>query len=125
MTRLELTLSPVPDSIPQARHVVDRLAGAIPPTLLDNLRLLVSEVVTNSVRHGGTGPIELRISLTADAVRVEVEDRGPGFEPDLDVGDDARDSGWGLFLVDLLAARWGVTANRTTTVWLELDRPAA
>jgi len=121
MTVLELTLPSVPDSIPQARRVLERLPDAVPPTQLETLRLLVSEVVTNSVRHGGVGPIELRVSMTPSTVRVEVEDRGPGFEPELAVGDEERNSGWGLFLVDQLAARWGVTANRTTTVWFELD----
>ena len=124
MTVLELTLPPVPASIVQARHAVERLADAVPDDLLESLRLLVSEVVTNSVRYG-TGPIHLRISATSGVVRVEVEDRGPGFEPDLDLVDAERHSGWGLFLVDRLTARWGVTADRTTTVWFELDRRAA
>ena len=46
------TLEPVPDSIPQARQTLDRLADAVEEPLLENLRLLVSEVVTNSIRHG-------------------------------------------------------------------------
>jgi anti-sigma regulatory factor (Ser/Thr protein kinase) len=125
MTVLELTLPPVPASIAQARHTVERLADAVPDAVLERLRLLVSEVVTNSVRHGGVGPIQLRIRATSGIVRVEVEDRGPGFEPDLDLADADLHSGWGLFLVDRLTARWGVTADRTTTVWFELDRRAA
>lgn len=124
MTVLELTLPPLPASILQARHTVERLADAVPDDLLESLRLLVSEVVTNSVRYG-SGPIQLRISATSGVVRVEVEDRGPRFEPDLDLDDTERHSGWGLFLVDRLTARWGVTADRTTTVWFELDRRAA
>jgi anti-sigma regulatory factor (Ser/Thr protein kinase) len=122
MIELELTLPPVPDSIPHARHTLDRLADAIGKPLLDELRLLVSEVVTNSIRHGGLGPIELWVSVDPRIVRVEVEDRGPGFEPSLGNGDDERGSGWGLLLVDRLAARWGVVASATTTVWFELER---
>jgi anti-sigma regulatory factor (Ser/Thr protein kinase) len=123
MTNLELTLEPVPDSIPQARQTLDRLADAVEEPLLDNLRLLVSEVVTNSIRHGqGFDPIELRVSVRPLVVRVEVEDRGPGFEPRLTDDDGERNSGWGLLLVDRLAARWGVVANSTNTVWFELDR---
>ena len=84
MTNLELTLEPVPDSVPQARQTLDRLADAVEEPLLENLRLLVSEVVTNSIRHGqGFHPIELRVSVRPLVVRVEVEDRGPGFEPRL------------------------------------------
>jgi anti-sigma regulatory factor (Ser/Thr protein kinase) len=122
MIELELTLAPVPDSIPHARHTLDRLADAIGDPLLDDLRLLVSEAVTNSIRHGGVGPIELRVSVNPRTVRVEVEDRGPGFEPSLGDGDDDRGSGWGLLLVDRLAARWGVVASANTTVWFELER---
>jgi anti-sigma regulatory factor (Ser/Thr protein kinase) len=55
-------------------------------------------------------------------VRVEVEDRGPGFEPRLADDDAERNSGWGLLLLDRLAARWGVVANSTNTVWFELER---
>jgi anti-sigma regulatory factor (Ser/Thr protein kinase) len=123
VTELALTLEPVPDSIPRARHTLDRLADAVDERLLENLRLLVSEVVTNSVRHGGGfGPIVVRISVSPRVVRVEVEDGGPGFEPALGDGDAERNSGWGLLLVERLSARWGVVANSTTTVWFELDR---
>jgi anti-sigma regulatory factor (Ser/Thr protein kinase) len=122
MNELALTLAPVPDSIPRARHTLDRLADAVGESLLDDLRLLVSEVVTNSIRHGGLGPIELRVSVNPRTVRVEVEDRGPGFEPSLGDGEDDRGSGWGLLLVDRLAAGWGVVAGATTTVWFELER---
>jgi anti-sigma regulatory factor (Ser/Thr protein kinase) len=122
MNELALTLAPVPDSIPRARHTLNRLADAVGESLLDDLRLLVSEVVTNSIRHGGLGPIELRVSVNPRTVRVEVEDRGPGFEPSLGDGEDDRGSGWGLLLVDRLAAEWGVVAGATTTVWFELER---
>ncbi|RPJ13666.1 MAG: ATP-binding protein [Actinobacteria bacterium] len=101
MTNLELTLEPVPDSIPQARQTLDRLADAVEEPLLENLRLLVSEVVTNSIRHGeGFDPIELRVSVRPLVVRVEVEDRGPGFEPRL------TDDGWRAQL------RMGAVARR-------------
>ena len=122
MNQLELTLAPVPDSITQARHTLDRLADAVDGSLLDDLRLLVSEVVTNSIRHGGVGPIELRVWVNPRTVRVEVEDRGPGFEPSLGDGEEDRGSGWGLLLVERLTARWGVVASATTTVWFELER---
>ena len=92
MTNLELTLEPVPDSVPRARQTLDRLADAVEEPLLENLRLLVSEVVTNSIRHGeGFDPIELRVLVRPLVVRVEVEDRGPGFEPRLADEDGERE----------------------------------
>src|SRR6266550_4276233 len=51
---------------------------------LDDLRLLTSELVSNSVRHAGTprvAPIHVRVSVTSAAVRVSVVDSGPGFDP--------------------------------------------
>lgn len=127
MTDLALSLAPVPDSIPEARHTLDRLAAHVDQDQLESLRLLVSEVVGNSVRHGeGTGPIELRVTLGSSTIRVEVEDPGPGFalgaepEPPGRRGGD----GWGLLLVDRISSRWGVVAGATTVVWFEIDRLA-
>src|SRR5262245_66498300 len=82
MTDLALTLAPQPGSIPVARHTLDRLAARLDPEQLESLRLLVSEVVANSVRHGlGTGPIQLRVTVETSTIRVEVEDGGGGCAP--------------------------------------------
>src|SRR4051794_16489847 len=66
-----------------ARRAVERkLEPWIDRQVLDSLRLLISELVTNSVRHadiGRTGRIDLRVQLHPDCVRVEVDDPGPGF----------------------------------------------
>jgi len=125
MPDLSLLLPAEAASIPRARHVVERLSGAVEDDLLENLRLLVSEVVTNSVRHAGLSPtdrIELRITVDTRTVRVEVRDTGPGFEPPDSPKTMFQETGWGLYLVDRLADRWGVTSDVGTTVWFELDR---
>lgn len=123
-TELSLRLPPMPASIPRARHMLDALAGNLDGSLFDDLQLLVSEVVTNSIRHGsGGGGVDLRVSIDPRTVRVEVEDPGPGFRPQVRDGDAVRDTGWGLLLVDRLASRWGVVAAGCTRVWFELDRP--
>jgi len=125
MTDLALTLAPVPDSVPTARHRLDALAERLDLRQLDALRLLVSEVVSNSVRHGdGVGPIELRITIERSSVRVEVEDPGTGFRPAPETGLVDGAQGWGLLLVERMADRWGVVASDTTLVWFELDHPA-
>ena len=125
MTDLALSLSPVPDSIPRARHTLDRFAECMDADQLDSLRLLVSEVVSNSVRHGeGTGPIQLRVTLGPSTIRVEVEDPGPGFALPPDLEPRGRHDGWGLLLVDRISARWGVVAGATTLVWFEIERAA-
>jgi anti-sigma regulatory factor (Ser/Thr protein kinase) len=124
--RLHLQLRPGPEAAGEGRHALDRLEGAIDDRRLSELRLLVTELLTNSVRHGvrhERGWVTLDVEIYANSVRVVVRDSGPGFEldgaprPHLD-----RPGGWGLCLVDRLADRWGVDREDETAVWFELDR---
>jgi len=92
---------------------------------LDDMRLLTSELVSNSVRHGVSvpeHPIRVKVSVMDTAVRVSVVDSGPGFERSPDPAKPGVDGGWGLFLVERLADRWGTDGEGATTVWFELDR---
>ena len=119
-----LTLPASPAAISAARGAVVRAAldRDVPDDVLDTLRLLVSEVVTNSVRHGvPTEVVELTLTFNSE-LHVEVTDYGDGFEPEARVAaiDDA--GGWGLYLVDRLAERWGVHRNGFTRVWFALAR---
>jgi anti-sigma regulatory factor (Ser/Thr protein kinase) len=103
-----------------------RVCEAIAPEFdggdVDTLRLLVSEVVTNAVRHGGSSRIvELHASWNAE-VRVEVCDQGEGFTPAPRQGALDDPGGFGLFLVGRLADRWGVETGGGTTVWFVLRR---
>jgi two-component sensor histidine kinase len=85
--------------------------------------LLVSELVTNSVRHSKAtnGMIELLACITPGLVHVEVSDDGGGFDVPALVHHDAE-SGRGLQLVQELADRWGRPTGLRTSVWFELDR---
>ena len=65
--------------------------------------------------------IHVRVSVTSAAVRVSVVDSGPGFDPNPKAIRPDDDAGWGLFLLDRLADRWGMDKNGPTTVWFELD----
>ena len=106
---------------------LDLFSDVLDEQRLDDLRLLTSELVSNSVKHGGSPrerPIRVRVSVTEKHVRVAVMDSGPGFEQPSPVGPGV-DGGWGLFLVDRIADRWGTDVDGSTTVWFELDRPAA
>jgi anti-sigma regulatory factor (Ser/Thr protein kinase) len=111
--------------VPDARKALDVLDEQVSPQTLDDLRLLVSELVTNSVRHAGLGEaqtIELKVRLLPDTVRVEVNDQGTGFQPTPRSAQSEDQSGWGLYLVSRLSDRWGVTSDGVTRVWFELDR---
>jgi len=106
-----------------ARH---ELEGWLPETLgesvRDELRLLVSELVTNSIRHvsDSAHPVELAVRIGARGIRVEVRDGGAGFVPGRPEPRGAE-GGFGLFLVERLASRWGVDTRDGTRVWFELD----
>jgi anti-sigma regulatory factor (Ser/Thr protein kinase) len=118
--RVSVRLRPARTAAEQARRALRRLS--LPRPLADEAQLLVSELVTNSVRHAGLGPDDL-IHLVADwsgtRLRVHVHDR-PGRTGG--VSGTIRppagaESGWGLYLVDRLASRWGTSADG---YWFEL-----
>ena len=126
--RVERTLRVAPEAAAEARHALDGLIGHLPDPRMRDVQLLVSELVTNAVRHANLDSgdvIELVIELADFTLRVEVRDPGGGFVPSTPSPDPARPSGWGLYLVAELADRWGVDSDEETLVWFELDRRAA
>jgi signal transduction histidine kinase len=103
------------------RRLVD-LESALAPETMAKLRLLVTELVANSVRHARGTPIDVTVTVSGDRVRTEVSDGGDGFEPPpVDDLGPLRSSGWGLFLVRKMASRWGAEPA-TGTVWFEVER---
>jgi anti-sigma regulatory factor (Ser/Thr protein kinase) len=121
---LNLRLEGGPAAAGAARQAIDGLEGRLAPQLVDDVRLLVTELVTNSVRHAGASVVGLDVRFSHDAVRIEVTNQGPSFSPRARQADQDERSGWGLYLVDRLADRWGVSSRAgRTSVWLELDQP--
>jgi anti-sigma regulatory factor (Ser/Thr protein kinase) len=116
-----------PEAPAQAREELDRLDPSLPAHVLPDIRLLVSELMTNSVKYGGDGPVRLEVTQSEDRIRTEIIDEGDGFVPAERDGDLSRVGGWGLHLVDELTDRWG-TFEGSTHVWFEIDprkpRPA-
>jgi anti-sigma regulatory factor (Ser/Thr protein kinase) len=111
-----------PDAAAEARRAIGTLRADLDPPLLETLRLLVTELVTNSVRHTDCDSITLRVAVGSSAVLTEVTDDGPVFDPERESLDDP-DCGWGLFLVQRLAPNWGVKNDGgTKRVWFELHR---
>jgi anti-sigma regulatory factor (Ser/Thr protein kinase) len=105
-----------------ARRALDDLAGRLDPKVLPDVRLLVSELITNSVKYGGEGPVRLEVQASDQAVRAEIIDQGVGFTPVARDGDLDRVGGWGLHLTEHLTSRWG-TYEGSTHVWFEIDLP--
>lgn len=123
-TQIELLLPPRSESVARARHALAPLRGRVPPEKLGELELLVSELVTNSIRHADlsdSASVALTVRVGPRRARVEVTDPGPGFEPPPIAGDPAELSGWGLLLVERLADRWGIRGRSPTCVWFEID----
>ena len=105
--------------------VTSRLADALDGDLLRDVHLLVSEVVNNSVVHGGVdedGWIEIAVGADDERIRCEVRDSGVQGEPVPRAPDFDNGGGFGLFLVEAMAARWGSERDTHLTVWFELDR---
>jgi serine/threonine-protein kinase RsbW len=125
-SRLQGALPAVPEAAAQARSMVDRL-DELAGSVREALTVIVSELVTNSVRHAGLSPqdaVTLIIEADESRVRVEVRDGGPGFDPDVvSLASASAQGGFGLPIVGTLAARWDVDPTRGV-VWAELDLPA-
>ena len=117
-----------PDAAAEARRAIASLRADLDPPLMETLRLLVTELVTNSVRHTECDSLTLRVAIGKAAVLTEVADEGPRFDADAALEaeqPDSRDAdaGWGLFLVQRLAKDWGVKdEGRSKRVWFELGR---
>jgi anti-sigma regulatory factor (Ser/Thr protein kinase) len=118
---LALRLSGGSDAPARARRELTRLRTDLDPPLEETLRLLVTELVSNAVRHAAAKDVSLKVLVARKAVFTEVTDDGPGFDPDQ--ADASRANHWGLFLVRRLADRWGVVQDgKATKVWFELRR---
>jgi PAS domain S-box-containing protein len=122
---IALTIPGGPAAPGEARRALTQaLTGRVPSEAQGDALIVVSELVTNAVRHGGaraaSDAVSVHAALTAEGVRIEVTDPGAGFEPG---GHGPRaDGGYGLHLLDRLATRWGVAGAEPVTVWVELAR---
>ena len=126
--QMSFELAGGPYAVTASRLALAGLEERLDPNVLFDIRLLVSELVTNCVKHARVGPEEsimLTVEIRDEDVRVSVVDEGPGFEqPEKPLSEAAAEagSGWGLFLVDQLASSWGVERQSGATVWFELPR---
>ncbi|HEX2085648.1 MAG TPA: ATP-binding protein [Solirubrobacteraceae bacterium] len=116
---VHVRLARAASAVTLARDAALAFRSVLPPRRLDDLRLVLSELVTNAVVHG-TGPtIDVRLTADGPVVAGEVVDEGDGFTvpppPSLDAP-----GGRGLAIVGALSRSWGVERG-STHVWFELD----
>ena len=128
---MRFRLRPDARSPAEARRTLEALRLSLDDPIVDDAALLVSEVVSNSVRHAGLGAadtIEVRVRGSRSMLHVDVIDPGPGFEPKVDPRQDdggQDNGGWGLRLLDQVATRWGVEHGDRTRVWFDLAPPVS
>ncbi len=121
-----IRLPAAPESASQVRHRIasDLSRLTIAPSVIDDVVLVVTELVSNAIRHAQPLPGgEMTVAWEIDpaGVTVRVTDGGAPSQPEVQ-HPSARDvSGRGLALVEALAARWGIDdAPGATTVWAQL-----
>ncbi len=115
---MRLVLKPDEFAPGKARARVSRLESKLGPRY-DDVVLVVSELVTNSVRHSASErTIEMTVEVRDNSIRVEVTDSGEGFAP----MESMRGDGLGLIIVDRVAVSWGVITNGHCTVWVEISK---
>lgn len=116
-----------PEAAADARERLAALGEQLSPLTDARVSLLLTELVTNAVRHGGARdgePIAVTLEHWPGLTRVSVSDPGPGFQWQRpDPRRPPEEGGYGLVLVDRMAQRWGIEPNDdSTTVWFELLR---
>jgi anti-sigma regulatory factor (Ser/Thr protein kinase) len=117
------------DATPEASAAARRWLDGIAPLrslgqVAFDVRLLVTELVSNSVRHAGLGShdrVTVRLDLDEQRLRVEVRDRGSGFDSTHLRAPD-NEGGRGLQIVSAIAHRWGLGEGTGSVVWFEIDR---
>lgn len=125
---LSFTLLARPAAAAHARRALIRVA--LPEVTRDDLALLVTELVTNSVVHAGLSPadcIDVELTNGTGTVRLAVHDRGPGFAPGPAEASEPLGAnplvpnGRGLVILAALSSRWGVDRDADgCTVWCEV-----
>jgi anti-sigma regulatory factor (Ser/Thr protein kinase) len=119
-----MRFTPEFDSGPYARRRAHDYASSLMSTeQLANLDLALTEVVANSVRHAGSSE-DVMITLTPKDgyLCVRVTDGGNGLVPRPGAMATEPGAGYGLFLVEQLTRRWGMTReDDRTRVWFEID----
>ena len=120
----QITVPAGPAAPAAARHAFTHwLSTRTRNGLLTDAPLIVSELVTNSMRHAGlqdAATVRVCAALAKGVLRIEVEDGGTNGAVVRRMPDRDRGGGFGLNIIDSLALRWGVERTGGTLVWVEL-----
>jgi anti-sigma regulatory factor (Ser/Thr protein kinase) len=118
-----------PQASAAAREEIrQRLGPKLDPDVVELAQLLLSELVSNCVLHGVAGGpdawVDIAASIHPHSLWVEVSDGGPSFHHRPRRPSPQAESGRGLYLVQELSSRWGISEDGPASVWFELPRAA-
>jgi anti-sigma regulatory factor (Ser/Thr protein kinase) len=108
----------------EARRAAAGAVRAFGEQLVDDVRLVVSELVSNIVAHSGIpvgSSIELRVIRGPTVVRVELQYAGTRFTPAAVPAAVTAEAGRGLYIVDRVTDRWGIDPTDGLVAWAEWD----
>lgn len=115
--KITLQLEPSAQAPRVSRSRLKELQYDLEPKYSD-VALVVSELVTNSVKHGdGTGDISVEVTAHEERIRVAVTDQGPCFSKEA-----SRNGGMGLEIVDQIAERWDIQQDDGCRVWVDISK---
>ena len=104
--------------------VEEELISLLSPHRLDDSRLMVTELVSNAVRHAPSEPdggIILEIEREPGVVRIIIRDGGSHMDLNEPTFHTQSDGHFGLFVVDRLADEWGFSIDGDKGVWFEVE----
>lgn len=125
MPQIAHELPATKDAPARARQIVrETICDALPRDDRWRAELIVTELVTNAVRHGPGGPVEVALECGGNGIRGQVADPGSGIRKHQLVSRRPIDEGGrGLFLVDALSDSWGLSDDQSR-VWFEISAQA-
>ena len=125
--RLHIEIPSTVESLADARRALETLKAG--RRALNDAKLLLTELLTNSIKHSGLragDPIEIDARCRNNVLRVDVHDRSRAPANAKFAGtirpDPGAESGWGLFIIQRIASRWG---NRPGHYWFEVPLNAS
>jgi anti-sigma regulatory factor (Ser/Thr protein kinase) len=103
-------------------------AAGVRPADRDDAMLVLSELVSNAVKHAAplpSGDIRVRWEVLDEVLHIEITDGGAGARPHASVAALSALGGRGLDIVRTVSTQWGVTEGEgSVTVWAEVPRGA-
>jgi anti-sigma regulatory factor (Ser/Thr protein kinase) len=111
----------LPQAIGAARRALREWERHFEPDHFYDLSLCVSELVTSRIQHSPEGEIELAVRRAPRVVRAEVSDAREEVGTATTQAPPTTPADWGMFIIDVVADRWGVDHSGGTLLWCEID----